>query len=61
MLLEITAIKELGGVHITGLGKVCFLKGDIAWCTAICINELDFSVEFDQCKRLGLLHGNEQA
>ena len=46
LLLEIDAIKELGGVHLTESGEACF--GNPNRCAAILIDEPDFSVTFNR-------------
>ena len=52
ILLGIDAIREHGGAHITWLGKVHFLEGNVHRCVTISIDDPDFSVKFDPHKRV---------
>ena len=49
-LLEINAIKELGGVHLTESGEMHF--GNLNRCAAISMDEPDFSMTFNQSKNV---------
>ena len=46
LLLGYDAIRALGGVHITQMGAVQFQEKTLV-CTALRIDQPDFSVEFD--------------
>ena len=58
LLIVINTIKELGGVQINPSGAVEFCCSKSSFCTAITINEFDFSSKFDYQLRCGLQCGN---
>ena len=48
LLLGMDAIKQLGGVTVTGTGEVTFPQCDRPNCAAITITESDFNAEYDK-------------
>ena len=45
-LLEIDAIREIGRMYITRLGRVHFLEGDVPQCAAVFIDKPNYSTKF---------------
>ena len=48
LLLGLDAVKQVGGVTVTGAGEVTFPQCDRPNCAAITITEPDFNAEFDE-------------